>query len=373
MEPADDEFAARGRQQVKSIKRRRPRNELHGTGCTSSQLSSGPLRIIKLADAQIIGKAGLPLEKLVIVGSGPAGLTAALYAARANIAPLLVEGAQSGGIPGGQLMTANHVENFPTFPNGLEGPELIRLMREHVKMFGLRVIAADVVEANLQSRPFILTCSNKERIETHSVIIATGAAAKRLPLESEQRFWGRGVSACAICDGALPIFRNKPLAVIGGGDTAAESALHLSRFGTRIFIIHRRDKLKASTIMQQRLFGNSKIELLWNKSVIEFRGDDVLSSVLLKDETTGNTQVLEVNGAFEAIGQHPNTGFLGNQVKLEDSGHVWTKPGTSLTSADGVFAAGDVTDRKYRQAITAAGSGCMAATDAERWLLEKGL
>ncbi len=313
------------------------------------------------------------MEKLVIVGSGPAGLTAALYAARANIAPLLVEGAQSGGIAGGQLMIANHVENFPAFPNGVEGPELIRLMREHVQMFGLRVIAADVVEANLQSRPFVLTCSNKERIETHSVIIATGAAARRLPLESEQRFWGRGVSACAICDGALPIFRNKLLAVIGGGDTAAESALHLCQFGSKVFIVHRRSQLTASRIMQQRVAGHPKVEILWNKSVVEFRGDEVLSSVLLKDETTGNTQVLEVNGAFEAIGQLPNTAFLGNQVRMEESGHVRTKPGTSLTSVDGVFAAGDVTDRKYRQAITASGSGCMAATDAERWLLEKGL
>lgn len=313
------------------------------------------------------------MEKLVIIGSGPAGLTAALYAARANIAPFLVEGAQSGGIAGGQLMTANHVENFPAFPNGLEGPELIRLMREHVSNFGLRAIDADVVEINMQSRPFVLTCSNRERIETHSVIVATGAAARRLPLESEQKFWGRGVSACAVCDGALPIFRNKPLAVIGGGDTAAESALHLSRFGTRVFLIHRRDRLKASKIMQQRILGNAKIELLWNRSIVEFRGDEVLSSIHLKDETTGNMEDLDVSGAFEAIGQLPNAGFLKDQVRLEDSGHVWTQPGTSHTSVEGVFAAGDVTDRKYRQAITASGSGCMAAMDAERWLIENGL
>lgn len=313
------------------------------------------------------------MEKLVIVGSGPAGLTAALYAARANIAPLLIEGAQSGGIAGGQLMTADHVENFPAFPNGLEGPELIRLMREHVSNFGLRAVAADLVEMNVQQRPFVLTCSNRERIETHAVIIATGAVARRLPLESEQRFWGRGVSACALCDGALPIFRNKPLAVIGGGDTAAESALHLSRFGSRVVLVHRRERMKASKIMQQRLLGNSKIEFLWNRSVVEFTGDEVLSGLRLKDETTGNIQELHVNGAFEAIGQLPNTAFLGNQVRFEDSGHVWTEPGTSLTSVEGVFAAGDVTDRKYRQAITASGSGCMAATDAERWLSESGL
>jgi thioredoxin reductase (NADPH) len=313
------------------------------------------------------------MEKLVIIGSGPAGLTAALYAARANITPLLIEGAQSGGIAGGQLMTANHVENFPAFPNGVEGPELIRLMREHASNFGLRAVAADVVELNMQSRPFVLTCSNREHIETHSVIIATGAAARRLPLESERKFWGRGVSACAICDGALPIFRNKPLAVIGGGDTAVESALHLSRFGTRVFLIHRRDRLKASKIMQQRLLGNSKIELLWNKSVVEFQGGEVLSQLRLRDETTGTPQDLKVNGAFEAIGQLPNTAFLKNQVKVVDSGYIWIEPGTSHTSVEGLFAAGDVSDRKYRQAITASGSGCMAALDAERWLIENGL
>lgn len=312
-------------------------------------------------------------EKLIIIGSGPAGLTAVLYAARANIGPLIIEGAQSGGIAGGQLMIAGKVENYPAFPRGSDGPRLIRLMREQLQAYDLRVVTADVVGTNLQSAPFGLTCSNGNHVETHALIVATGSAVRRLPLESEQKFWGKGVSACAICDGALPMFRNKPLAVIGGGDSAAESALHLAQFGSKIIIIHRRDRLKASGIMQHRVFNNPKIEVLWNKSVIEFLGNEVLTGLRLKNEKTGETVEVEVSGAFEAIGQMPNNGFLGNQVKLRDSGHIWIKPGTSFTSVDGVFAAGDVTDRKYRQAITASGSGCMAALDAEQWLIEKGL
>jgi thioredoxin reductase (NADPH) len=313
------------------------------------------------------------MEKLAIIGSGPAGLTAALYAARAKLFPVLIEGVHSGGIAGGQLMTANHVENYPAFPSGLEGPELIRLMREHVGGFGLRTVSADVVAANLESRPYSIDCTNGERIEAHAVIVATGATARRLPLDSEKNFWGKGVSACAICDGALPIFRNKPLAVIGGGDTAAESALHLVRFGSKITVVHRRNGLTASKVMQERLLRDPKVEILWNKTVTEFAGDGMLSAIRIEDAVTGEKSELFVAGAFEAIGQVPNTGFLNNQVRLDDSGHVLCETGATATSVEGVFAAGDVADRKYRQAITAAGSGCMAALDAERWLTEKGL
>jgi len=313
------------------------------------------------------------MENLVIVGSGPAGLTAALYAARAGIGPLVIEGAQSGGIAGGQLMNAGVIENFPALPKGLDGPELVRLMREQVREYRLQTIASDVVSANLMARPFTLTCANGKNVEAKAVIVATGAAARRLPMESEKKFWGRGVSACAVCDGALPLFRDKPLAVIGGGDSAAESALHLTQFGIKIAVIHRRDRLKASKVMQQRVLENKKIDVFWNKTVVEFLGDEVLTGLRLKDEKTGETSDIAASGAFEAIGEVPNNKFLGSQIRLEDSGHIRTQSNSTMTSVDGVFAAGDIADRKYRQAVTASGSGCMAALDAERWLIEKGL
>jgi thioredoxin reductase (NADPH) len=313
------------------------------------------------------------MEKLIIIGSGPAGLTAALYAARANIDPLLIEGARSGGLAGGQLMIAGKVENYPAFPKSPDGPMLVQLMQEQVRLYNVRVVSADVVDTKLQSQPFSVHCSDGKSFETHAVIVASGAMAQRLPLASEKKFWGMGVSACAVCDGALPMFRNKPLAVIGGGDTAAESALHLTQFGSKVYLVHRRDNLRASRIMQQRVLGNPKIEALWNKSVVEFLGNGVLDRLLLRDEKTGAFSEIEVNGAFEAIGQLPNDGFLRNQIALDESGHILNMPGTSQTSMEGVFAAGDICDRRYRQAITAAGSGCMAAMDAERWLHEKGL
>jgi thioredoxin reductase (NADPH) len=312
------------------------------------------------------------MENLIIIGSGPAGLTAALYAARANINPLLIEGARSGGIAGGQLMIAGKIENYPGFPQG-DGPKLIQLIREQVNSYNVRVISADAVEADLQYRPFGILCSNGKRFEAHALIVATGSTARRLALESEEKFWGKGVSACAVCDGALPMFRNKALAVIGGGDTAAESALHLTQFGSKIYVIHHNDKLRASKIMQLRIVDNPKIEVLWNKTIVDFLGSDVLNGLRLKDEKTGEVNEVEVNGAFEAIGQIPNNSFLKNQLKLDDSGHIWNQPESSLTSVEGVFAAGDITDRKYRQAITASGRGCMAAIDAERWLQERGL
>jgi thioredoxin reductase (NADPH) len=315
----------------------------------------------------------LGTENLVIIGSGPAGLTAALYSARAKIDPLLIEGALTGGMAGGQLMTAGNIENFPAFPQAPSGPRLVALMREQITTYKVRTITDDVIEADLGSSPFAVVCSNGTRIHAMSIIVSTGAAVRRLPLKSEVKFWGHGVSACAICDGALPMFRNKPLAVIGGGDSAAEDALHLTQFGSKIYVIHRRDRLSASRIMQDRLQKHPKIEILWNKTVSEILGAEELTGVRLKDEKNGSFSALEVAGVFEAIGHIPNVSFLKNQLVLHVSGHIKTESGSTAASAAGVFAAGDVVDRKYRQAITASACGCMAAIDAERWLQEKGL
>jgi thioredoxin reductase (NADPH) len=311
-------------------------------------------------------------EKLIVIGSGPSGLTASIYAARANLSPLLFEGFQAGGIPGGQLMITTIIENFPGFKDGIGGQQLMADMRQQALRFGARILTEDIESVKLDTHPFSITSSGGDIFEACSLVISTGATAKRLPLDSEKKFFGRGISACAVCDGALPVFRNKPIAVIGGGDTAVEEALHLSKFGSRIFLIHRRDSLRASTIMQDRALKHQKIEVLWNKVVEEFVGDKLLGGVRLKDTRTGSVSFLEVNGAFEAIGHRPNTGFLNGQLRLTESGYVFTHPGTTMTSVEGVFAGGDVQDFRYRQAITAAGSGCMAALDAQKWLTEKG-
>lgn len=310
-------------------------------------------------------------EKIIIIGSGPAGLTAAIYTARANLKPLLFEGFQIGGIPGGQLMITNVVENFPGFPDGILGSELMARMKEQALKYGTNMIADDVFEVDLRKKPFTLISSNGEEYTTEALIIATGAQARRLPIESEKKFWGRGVSACAVCDGALPIFRNKELAVIGGGDTAAEEALHLTKFGSKIYLIHRRDELRASKIMQQKLKNNPKIEILYNKIVEEFLGDTKLTALRLRDTKDNSISELRVAGTFEAIGHEPNTGFLKGQIEIDENGYIKTKPGTTQTNIQGVFACGDVQDPRYRQAITAAGSGCMAAIEAERWLSSK--
>lgn len=311
-------------------------------------------------------------ENLIIIGSGPAGLTASIYASRSNLKPLLIEGFQAGGIPGGQLMLTTDIENFPGFRDGISGQNLMTAMREQASRFGVRFVTEDVESVKLDARPFTITSAGGGTYQACSLIVATGAVARRLPLESEKKFFGRGISACAVCDGALPVFRNKPLSVIGGGDTAVEEALHLAKFGSRIYMIHRRDSLRASTIMQQRALGHAKIEILWNKVVEEFVGDKTLSGIKLRDARTGATSALEVSGAFEAIGHRPNTEFLAGQLRLTEAGYIFTHPGTAQTSVEGVFAAGDVQDFRYRQAITAAGSGCMAALDAQKWLTEKG-
>lgn len=309
-------------------------------------------------------------EKILIVGSGPAGLTAAIYAARAGLSPVIIEGFQAGGMPGGQLMTTGVVENFPGFPNGIDGQKLMADMREQAVRFGTKAIMEDVTHADLSKRPFVVTTAGGMTYEAESLIVATGATARRLPMESEKLLWGKGISACAVCDGALPVFRNKELAVIGGGDSAVEEATHLTQFGSKVYLIHRRDELRASTIMQKRAMEHPKIEILWNKVVEEFIGDKSLTGLRLKDTVTSEMTEIAVAGAFEAIGHKPNTDFLNGQLKFDEQGYIVTLPDSTVTTVLGVFAAGDVKDPKYRQAITAAGSGCMAAIEAERWLQE---
>ena len=310
-------------------------------------------------------------EKVIIIGSGPSGLTAGIYCARANLPHILFEGFQSGGIPGGQLMTTGIVENFPGFKDGVLGQQLMAEMREQAIRVGTKMIMEDIDEVLLDCSPFKVISSNEDAYEADCLIIATGALARRLPLDSEKRLWGRGISACAVCDGALPIFRNKPLAVIGGGDSAVEEAIHLTHFGSKVLLIHRRNELRASSIMRKRAQSHPKIEILWNKVVEEFLGDATLTGIRLKDTVTGETSIVELAGAFEAIGHQPNTAFLKGQLAVDENGYIKTKPGSTETSREGVFAAGDVQDARFRQAITAAASGCMAALEAEWWLLKR--
>ncbi len=310
-------------------------------------------------------------KEMIIIGSGPAGFTAAVYASRAGMYPLLFEGFQSGGMPGGQLMTTGVVENFPGFAEGIDGQQLMANMREQANRFGTEMVMEDVSDVDLSAYPFKVTSMSGSTYETKSLIIATGATARRLPLDSEKELWGKGISACAVCDGALPVFRNKPLAVIGGGDSAVEEANHLTQFGSKVYMIHRRDELRASKIMEKRALEHPKIEILWNKVVDEFLGTEHLTGIRLKDVKTGELSTLEVSGAFEAIGHIPNTSFIQGQLKTDAKGYIITEADSTVTSIEGVFAAGDVQDDKYRQAITAAGSGCMAAIEAERWLQKK--
>jgi thioredoxin reductase (NADPH) len=309
--------------------------------------------------------------KLLIIGSGPAGYTAAIYAARANLAPVLFEGFYTGPA-GGQLMTTTEVENYPGFPEGISGPELIERFRAQALRFGTRIISEDIESVKLSGQPFTAKGSKTE-IEANAIIIATGATAKRLDIKGARdgEFWQKGVTACAVCDGAAPIFRNRPLFVVGGGDTAVEEALFLTKFGSRVYIVHRRDQLRASKIMQERALHHPKVEILWDTVVVAVEGDSVVRSVVLENVKTGDKTTKEAGGLFFAIGHTPNTAFLQGQVELHPTGYIKVFKGTR-TSVEGIFAAGDVQDHEYRQAITAAGSGCMAALEAERWLAEKG-
>lgn len=306
--------------------------------------------------------------KVVIVGSGPAAYTAAIYAARANLAPVIYEGFYSG-VAGGQLMTTTEVENYPGFPTGISGPELMDLVKKQALRFGVEILPEDVLEVDLSSRPFKVKGSHTS-LKAESLIIATGATAKRLdvPGASDHEFWQKGVTACAVCDGAAPLFRNKDLYVFGGGDTAVEEAIFLTKFARHVYIVHRRDELRASKIMAKRALSHPKVTVLWNQVLKEVKGHNVVSHVVLEDVNTKEVKQLEAGGVFFAIGHQPNTAFLKGQVPLYESGYVRVIPGTSKTDVEGVFAAGDVQDAVYRQAITAAGSGCMAALDAERFL-----
>ena len=307
-------------------------------------------------------------HKIVIIGSGPAGYTAAIYAARANLEPLLFEGFYSGPA-GGQLMTTTDVENYPGFPDGVTGPEMMDLFRRQAARFGTQILTEDVTSVNLKSYPFIVEAKSGS-VEAEAIIISTGATAKRLEIPGcgDKEFWQKGVTACAVCDGAMPIFRDKPLYVIGGGDTAMEEALFLTKFGSKVFIVHRRDEFRASKIMGDRAIHHPKIEVLWSHVVTKVEGDQVVRSVTVKDLKTGKEAKREAAGVFFAIGHEPNTAFLGSQMEFAQHGYIKVVPGTSRTSVEGVFAAGDVQDPYYCQAVTAAGSGCMAALDAERWL-----
>ena len=311
------------------------------------------------------------VEKLVIVGSGPAGHTAAIYSARADLSPLMFEGFMAGGVAaGGQLTTTNDVENYPGFPEGINGPEMMDLFRQQSLRFGTRILTETVERVDLSRRPFRVTASSGETL-TETLIVATGATARRLGIPGEELFWQQGISACAVCDGALPIFRNKVLMVVGGGDTAVEEATHLTKFGTEVIVVHRRDTLRASKIMQQRLLSHPKIRMRWDSVAEEALGDDALKSVRIRNVKSNETNVVEVEGLFYAIGHIPNTGFLDGQLELDDAGYIVTTPGTTRTSVEGVFAAGDVQDKVWRQAVTAAGTGCMAALEVERFLTEK--
>lgn len=307
-------------------------------------------------------------RKVVIVGSGPAGYTAAIYAARAELAPLVIAGSGADpkiGIPGGQLMLTTDVENYPGFPEGVTGPDMMELFRKQAERFGAEVVYQDATKVDLANRPLRVETAQGS-VFADALIIATGAAAKWLGLESEKRLQNRGVSACATCDGAL--YRGSEIAVVGGGDTAMEEALFLTRFATKVTVIHRRDELRASKIMQERAFANDKIEFLWNHVVVELLGAERLEGVRVRNTVNDEESVLGVTGLFIAIGHKPNTDIFEGQLKMKENGYLLTEPDSSRTGVDGVFACGDVQDEVYRQAVTAAGSGCMAAIDAERWL-----
>lgn len=345
-------------------------------------------------------------EKVVIIGSGPAGWTAAIYAARAALQPLVFEGAiteenrLAGCLPLGQLALTTEVENYPGFPRGnleaylddsidaprrqvmaphhregVSGPELMELMRQQAVNFGTRIVTDDIIDVDFESHPFKLQTLGGQAVEALAVIVATGARANYLGLPSEEAYKNRGVSACAVCDGALPRFRNKPLVVVGGGDSAVEEATYLAKFASKVYLVHRRDELRASKIMARRALEHPKIEIVWNHRLDEVLGNDKegVTGVRLASTVGGDSLTLDASGVFLAIGHTPNTGFLKGKLAMNEKGYIkWTTAQRTYTSVEGVFAAGDVADDYYRQAITAAGTGCMAAIDVERWLADKG-
>ena len=310
------------------------------------------------------------LKDLVIIGSGPAGHTAAIYAARANLKPFMFEGYVAGGSAGGQLTTTTDVENYPGFPEGIQGPELMQLFRKQAERFGTEMVGEDIVEVDFSKRPFAIKSDQRE-VRAKAVIIATGAVARRMGVPNEEKMWNNGMSACAVCDGALPFFKNQPLMVIGGGDTAVEEASYLTKFGSVVYLVHRRDELRASKIMQKRAFDNKKLEIIWDTVFEDAIGEDFVTGARVQNVKSKEVKDISVSGIFYAIGHTPNTQMFENQLDLDATGYIKVKAGTQETSVEGVFAAGDVHDHKYRQAVTAAGTGCAAALEAERWLAEQ--
>ncbi len=312
-------------------------------------------------------------KNVIIIGSGPAGHTAAIYAARAKLDPIMFEGEYAGGVAaGGQLTTTTDVENFPGFPKGVMGPELMYAMREQSINCGTQIYTKTIDSVDLSKRPFKVTGSFGD-VFAHTLIIATGATAKRLFLKGEDEYWQKGISACAVCDGGLPIFRDKPLVVIGGGDSAVEEATYLTKFASKVTMLVRKDHLRASKVMQDRALNNEKIDILWNTEAEEVLGEQLMTQITIKNNQTLKSNTIDANGLFYAIGHEPNTAFLNGQLMTDDTGYLITKGSSMITSVPGVFACGDVQDKIYRQAISAAGTGCMAALDAERLLTDEGL
>lgn len=310
-----------------------------------------------------VNSGKVSLYDVIIVGSGPAGYTAGIYTSRARLKTLLV----TGTLPGGQLMTTSEVENYPGFPNGIFGPELMMNMRQQAERFGTIAVDDEVIQVDFKQRPFKITTSS-EVFESEAVLICTGASPRKLGIKGEQTFAGRGVSYCATCDG--PFFKGEDIVVVGGGDTALEEATFLSKFGKSIKIVHRRDSLRASKILQDKAFENPKIEFIWNSVVSDIVGDKKIASIVVRDVYNGKEQKIQAGGLFVAIGHDPNTGIFTGQLEFDDKGYIALK-NNSFTSVEGVFAAGDVHDYRYRQAITAGGFGCMAALDVEKWLTER--
>lgn len=306
------------------------------------------------------------IEKVIIIGSGPAGYTAGIYSSRALLEPLMFEGEEAGG----QLMITSEVENYPGFPGSVTGPALMDDLRKQAERFGTRFVRRNVTKVDISAKPFKVWDGDQLHL-AHTILICTGASAKYLGLPSEKAFYNKGVSACATCDGAF--FRNMDVAVVGGGDTAMEEANFLTRFAKKVYVVHRRDSFRASKIMAEKTMNNPKIEVLWNTGVEEIIGDKFVTGVKIKNLRTNDIRLLDVQGFFLAIGHKPNTELFKGVLELDETGYIKTKPHSSYTSVPGVFAAGDVQDHIYRQAITAAGSGCMAAIDAERWLEKAGL
>ncbi len=307
------------------------------------------------------------IENLVIIGSGPAGYTAAIYAARANLQPLVITGFEKGGIPGGQLMTTTFVENYPGFPNGIMGPELMDLFKAQALRWGCNLLEEDALEVDLKQNPFLIKTSS-EKIKAHSLIIATGASANKLSIPNENVYWSKGISACAICDGATPQFRNEELAVVGGGDSACEEAVYLTKYGSHVHLIVRSKKLKASAAMSDRVITNPQITIHWESDLLNVEGEDWMTTLIIRKKSSNQIQKINAKGVFYAIGHTPNTEIFKNQVSLDNKGYILTKLGRTETSLKGVFAAGDVCDAEWQQGITAAASGCKAALAAEKWL-----